>query len=172
MCYYPSRYPRLPLTDTVLMRPRFDGGYTSDLKMNITRLLLAHQAKAVAFGGLGVSPNPVGMQPPSAVPSPSLCSRLPIHKLQLPLHHPHTVPGPNPRRMLRAHSQVMSPPFPSPHQHRNSSGMSLLWINRKTSPPPSLSLSLPHLSSPFLMPLPPPPIPFGVVLPTGPLGRH
>ena len=37
----------------------FDGGYTTDMKANITSLLLRKQPSAAAFGGLGISPNPV-----------------------------------------------------------------------------------------------------------------
>ena len=37
----------------------FDGGYTSDMKVAITKLLQENQPNANAFGGLGVSPNPV-----------------------------------------------------------------------------------------------------------------
>lgn len=37
----------------------FDGGYTSDLKDKITALLKSKQPNAAAFGGYGVSPNPI-----------------------------------------------------------------------------------------------------------------
>ena len=37
---------------------RFDGGYTSDMKDRLTKLLLSAQPNAVAFGGVGISPNP------------------------------------------------------------------------------------------------------------------
>eukprot|EP00451_Oxyrrhis_marina_P003505 CAMPEP_0204274080 /NCGR_PEP_ID=MMETSP0468-20130131/24976_1 /ASSEMBLY_ACC=CAM_ASM_000383 /TAXON_ID=2969 /ORGANISM="Oxyrrhis marina" /LENGTH=458 /DNA_ID=CAMNT_0051250231 /DNA_START=32 /DNA_END=1408 /DNA_ORIENTATION=+ len=37
----------------------FDGGYTSDMKQKITALLAARQPNAAAFGGFGVSHNPV-----------------------------------------------------------------------------------------------------------------
>ena len=37
----------------------FDGGYSTDLKKNITSLLAAKQPQAAGFGGEGVTPNPV-----------------------------------------------------------------------------------------------------------------
>lgn len=37
----------------------FDGGYTGDMQKNITALLAAQQPEAAAFGGYGVSKNPV-----------------------------------------------------------------------------------------------------------------
>eukprot|EP01116_Phalansterium_solitarium_P016964 TRINITY_DN405_c0_g2_i2.p2 TRINITY_DN405_c0_g2~~TRINITY_DN405_c0_g2_i2.p2 ORF type:complete len:393 (-),score=132.08 TRINITY_DN405_c0_g2_i2:133-1311(-) len=37
----------------------FDGGYTTDMAAELTALLLKLQPDAAAFGGLGVSPNPV-----------------------------------------------------------------------------------------------------------------
>jgi len=37
----------------------FDGGYASDMKDSIVALLNASQPDAAAFGGLGVSPNPI-----------------------------------------------------------------------------------------------------------------
>ena len=38
----------------------FDGGYTSDMKAELQKLLATHQPNAVGFGGLGISENPVG----------------------------------------------------------------------------------------------------------------
>ena len=38
----------------------FDGGYTTDMKAQLQKLLAVHQPNAVGFNGLGISANPIG----------------------------------------------------------------------------------------------------------------